>query len=645
MWKSIHAKIILLLIIGAGCLCAVGGISIFVDRYKSHQMEIAGQSQLLALLVTESMMLQEQFMTTNDSTILQDISATQESIQYTLHDIQQQVRTDEAKALVDRLVGAYTNRVRLFGVVQEKKALIHRMMDELDTVNKAINADIREMIRMIDQQEARQTGQGERLSYNESTLRDLLNSLLGFQASRSLALQLLSANRDIDAFQNKRKPSGNEKKIEYAIIISSNEEYAHRWKHTVALGKQWDELEATIANELHVNNLLMVTLAENRGQIQGMTRQLTALSRTNIDHTTSISRIVVIVVFGCGTLFLVSIGIFIIRSARRSLQMLTNGFKSLVVGEGDLTKRLTISSRDELGTLARLFNAFLGKHQQLVAQIQRSGIQVFSSTAELSAMAKQQEATIMTQVESTHRVVESSRDISHVTAALVETMQHVMSMSQKAAEWAGNGQKNLKHMAKAMTQMEKASMLISQRLDTIHEKTKNITTVVSTITKVADQTNLLSLNAAIEAEKAGEYGRGFAVVAREIRRLADQTAMATLDIEQMVQDMQSTVSTGVGEIERFITDVRQGTEDVEKIGTQLTQIIEQVQALAPNFEQVNSGMEHQAENAERINMAIVHLSEEMEQTRNSVHETYSAIELLNEAAQGLQSEVSRFKVT
>ena len=104
-----------------------------------------------------------------------------------------------------------------------------------------------------------------------------------------------------------------------------------------------------------------------------------------------------------------------------------------------------------------------------------------------------------------------------------------------------------------------------------------------TITKVADQTSLLSLNAAIEAEKAGEYGAGFAVVAREIRRLANQTAVATLEIEQIVKDMQSAVSIGVMEMDKFNKSVGDSADRVSKIGDQVAKVIQQVQSLPPRW--------------------------------------------------------------
>jgi methyl-accepting chemotaxis protein WspA len=168
--------------------------------------------------------------------------------------------------------------------------------------------------------------------------------------------------------------------------------------------------------------------------------------------------------------------------------------------------------------------------------------------------------------------------------------------------------------------------------------------VVTTITKVADQTNLLSLNAAIEAEKAGEYGRGFAVVATEIRRLADQTAVATYDIEQMVKDIQSAVSAGVMGMDKFSEEVRRGMQEVQQVGGQLSEIIQQVQALAPRFEDVHEGMGAQATGAEQITQALAQLSEAAQQTVESLHQSGQAIDGLNQAATSMRSGVSRFKL-
>jgi methyl-accepting chemotaxis protein len=167
---------------------------------------------------------------------------------------------------------------------------------------------------------------------------------------------------------------------------------------------------------------------------------------------------------------------------------------------------------------------------------------------------------------------------------------------------------------------------------------------VSTITKVADQTNLLSLNAAIEAEKAGEYGLGFSVVASEIRRLADQTSVAVLDIEDMVNSMKTSVSAGATEMERFSQGVSSAVEKINKVGRQLEGIMERVRTLPPSLEAVNQGMEAQSESAVQISETMEQLNSVTHNTVASLREFNLAAEYLSKAAQGLQDEVSRFRV-
>ncbi len=331
--------------------------------------------------------------------------------------------------------------------------------------------------------------------------------------------------------------------------------------------------------------------------------------------------------------------------SRRPMQALKSILAAIeAVANGDLQQQAQLISRDEFGMLVIRFNRMVGQLRGIVEQVHSAGIQISSSVAQLSASAKEQDAIVSAQVVSTENVVDAVLQIADVAANLVNTMQDVAAKSQETARFATSGQQDLTRMAGVMEQMEEASRAISLRLGGIQEKTENITSVVTTIAKVADQTNLLSLNAAIEAEKAGEHGRGFTIVAREIRRLADQTAGATLDIERMVVEMQSAVSAGVNGIQEFLSDVRHSTETVDRISGELRKIIQQAQGLAPNFETVNDAMEQQADNARKINDIALHLNEEMQQTRDSLHETFSAIGQLNDAVKRLTTHVARFKL-
>lgn len=311
---------------------------------------------------------------------------------------------------------------------------------------------------------------------------------------------------------------------------------------------------------------------------------------------------------------------------------------------GDLTGKIEVKGDDALGRLANGVQTMIDSLNFLVAQVQRAGIQVSSSATEIAASAKEQMATMQQQAATVNEVVATSAQITATAKNLLNTMNEVSGVAEETAAFANSGQTELAKMEATMHQVVEASIAIVQKLETLREKAANINTVVTTITKVADQTNLLSLNAAIEAEKAGEHGLGFGVVATEIRRLADQTAVASWDIEQLINKMQTAVSSSVMGVERFSDQLRHGVEEVDQVSTQLAQIIEQVQALTPRFERAREGMHFQSQGAEQIKQAITQLNESAHQTVESLRHSHGAIENLNEAAHRLQVGVSKFKV-
>ncbi len=280
----------------------------------------------------------------------------------------------------------------------------------------------------------------------------------------------------------------------------------------------------------------------------------------------------------------------------------------------------------------------------LVGQVQQSGLQVNTSVNEIAATARQQQATATEIAATTTEIGATSKEISATSKELVKTMGEVSSVAEQSATLAGSGQVGLTRMEETMHQIMSAAGAINAKLAVLNEKAGNISQVVTTITKVADQTNLLSLNAAIEAEKAGEYGRGFAVVATEIRRLADQTAVATYDIEQMVKEMLSAVSAGVMGMDKFSDEVRRGVDEVRQVGAQLAQIIQHVQTMTPRFESVNEGMQAQATGAQQISEALMQLSEAAQQTVESLRQSSLAINQLNETARGLKAGVERIQL-
>nr|WP_189683577.1 methyl-accepting chemotaxis protein [Pseudomonas sp. SWRI144] len=335
-------------------------------------------------------------------------------------------------------------------------------------------------------------------------------------------------------------------------------------------------------------------------------------------------------------------GLLLMRAIMAPMQRIVDILETMRTG--DLSKRLNLERKDEFGAVETGFNDMMTELTALVSQAQRSSVQVTTSVTEIAATSKQQQATATETAATTTEIGATSREIAATSKDLVRTMTEVSTAADQASVAAGSGQQGLARMEETMHSVMGAADLVNAKLAILNEKAGNINQVVVTIVKVADQTNLLSLNAAIEAEKAGEYGRGFAVVATEVRRLADQTAVATYDIEQMVREIQSAVSAGVMGMDKFSEEVRRGMFEVQQVGEQLSQIIHQVQALAPRVLMVNEGMQAQATGAEQINHALVQLGDASSQTVDSLRQASFAIDELSQVAVGLRSGVSRFKV-
>nr|WP_250883404.1 methyl-accepting chemotaxis protein [Pseudomonas sp. VS59] len=335
-------------------------------------------------------------------------------------------------------------------------------------------------------------------------------------------------------------------------------------------------------------------------------------------------------------------GLLLMRAIMAPMQRIVDILETM--RDGDLSKRLNLERKDEFGAVETGFNDMMTELTALVSQAQRSSVQVTTSVTEIAATSKQQQATATETAATTTEIGATSREIAATSKDLVRTMTEVSTAADQASVAAGSGQQGLARMEETMHSVMGAADLVNAKLAILNEKAGNINQVVVTIVKVADQTNLLSLNAAIEAEKAGEYGRGFAVVATEVRRLADQTAVATYDIEQMVREIQSAVSAGVMGMDKFSEEVRRGMFEVQQVGEQLSQIIHQVQALAPRVLMVNEGMQAQATGAEQINHALVQLGDASSQTVESLRQASFAIDELSQVAVGLRSGVSRFKV-
>lgn len=447
-----------------------------------------------------------------------------------------------------------------------------------------------------------------------------------------------------------------ETKEEIDLILSTNTSpetaldaklRAYQREYVDAVESVVNYVEKNVINSPHIKEnlneyqtLSAKALEENTDFADVLTDELDIILKKRLKKLEFEQFLSLVIIFSAASIAFL-LGLYVMHEISQPLTQLVKAAKNLA--GGDLSTRVPVVYEDEVGQVGMAFNQMAESFQELIGQLQWAGIQLTTSTTQIAAAAKEQESTVVQQETTTKEIAVTAREISTTAKDFAKTMNDVSSMAEQTSALASAGKAGLNQMETIMRQMVEASSNIASKLAVLNEKAGTITSVVTTITKVADQTNLLSLNAAIEAEKAGEHGRSFAVIAREIRRLADQTANATLDIEKMVTEMVSAVSAGVMGVDKFSEEIHSGVQQVSTVSEQLTKIIEQVQQQTISFENVNRGMQAQSLGAEQINESILQLIEATQQTTESIRQFHKAIEQLNNAAQEMQAAVIKLK--
>lgn len=501
---------------------------------------------------------------------------------------------------------------------------------------------------------------GERISTAESVRRTLLNTVIGHSGyvvvigakGDRLGRYIISKGglRDGEDLSRSRDANGNlfvQEMVQHALSSAKGEvffrsytwqnpgEPSPRLKHSaVVYFEPWDWLIAAGAYE---------------DEYMGAVGQVKSSEKTLLWGVMAAGFL--------SLLFVLGIAFVLGKRLTQPIELVTKLAGDVAKGDLHNARRQFVDSRSTAGSngsrrlhfpdesvdLMSSFQEMTATLGGLIGQVQRAGIEVTASTTEITASAKQLEPTVSEQAAATREVSATSSQISATSKDLLRTMSEVSAAVSDAAAQAEGGQSELKEMEVAMRELAKATGSISSRLAVISDRAGKISTVVTTINKISDQTTLLSLNAAIEAEKAGELGRGFSVVAREISRLADQTAVATQDIDSVVKEMQSAVSSGVMEMDKFSEQVRQRVAEVNRIAAALGTMIEKVQALSPEFETAKQGMQGQAQAAEQINEAMKQLAQTADLIKSLLCEFQKVTNQLNSAVQRLQGGVSQFR--
>ncbi|SFR65053.1 methyl-accepting chemotaxis protein [Marinobacter daqiaonensis] len=344
------------------------------------------------------------------------------------------------------------------------------------------------------------------------------------------------------------------------------------------------------------------------------------------------------------TALAVLIVLLLVRAVVGPLQEVTRPMEDLADGEGDLTRRLPAEGRHEIANLARAFNAFAEKMRVAIKTVAASSAELSSATEELSATSIQSSAAITEQRQQTDSLATAMNQMTATTHEVSANISSTSDAAQEATRQANNG---ARVVSGTVEQINGVASKIEQAAITINElaqRAEAITSVLDVISGVAEQTNLLALNAAIEAARAGEQGRGFAVVADEVRTLAGRTQASAGEIGEIIAQLQASARESVDVMNLCRGDTDQATAMGAESGRALSAITASVATILDFSTQIASAAEEQSATTEEMNINTQAIHDMSTQNAAAIEQASATTRELARMATDLQGMVAQFRV-
>ena len=313
-------------------------------------------------------------------------------------------------------------------------------------------------------------------------------------------------------------------------------------------------------------------------------------------------------------------------------------------GDGDLTKRFEVTSMDELGVLCQNFNTFAERLHGIVSKIAEVTNFVASAAVQIAASSEQMASGAAKQASQTDGVVASMDEMAATTVQVAKNAGEATIGAENARKVADKGRDVVLNTSHEMRSLAQTVQNAAETIGKLGRRSDEIRKIINVIDDIADQTNLLALNAAIEAARAGEQGRGFAVVADEVRKLAIRTTGATKEIETTIKEILRETDDAVAFIGQETEKAEEGTKLAEKAADSLADIVKSAQSVLTMINQIATASEQQSLTAKEIAQNLEDISRITSETLSGTRESANAAGDLSKQAAALQSLVNQFKL-
>ncbi len=477
-------------------------------------------------------------------------------------------------------------------------------------------------------------------------------SLIAATNGTSLYKELLKDHAD-NVDQAERRAGKFFDTIQSESLRAHKDEFTKKideWKQSTAkvlqLAARGDEFSKQEAIELSYGKSSK-DFETARGVLDKLTEALVKDSATAADnaHTTSSSaKNTLIVTLLLGLAICLAIALFFPPMVTKPINRANTTLSNLASGEGDLSLRIEVEGKDEIGALASSLNQFLDKLHNLISKLANTSSQVSESASELSNLNTLAQNKIVTQHSSIDMVATAMNEMSATVQDVAKSASVAASAAQKADKDAQQGKELVNTSAESIQELAKDVDRAADAINALAEDTEAVGTVLDVIRGIAEQTNLLALNAAIEAARAGEQGRGFAVVADEVRTLAGRTQESTTEIQAIIERLQGRAQNAVSVMDTGKTNAQTSVNQAELAGESLVAITDAVTSISDMNTQIASAAEEQSSVSEEINRNIVEISTAADETAQISSNALQNSQTMTDHVQSLDQIVGNFKL-
>jgi len=416
--------------------------------------------------------------------------------------------------------------------------------------------------------------------------------------------------------------------------------------HAMALKEQ----NVTISDNEKEARVHMLAADEVSGQTDLMMDEIERLTADSMDAAMAVAdqaqssaTFTLILVSVIGFLAGIGLGTVISRSIKSAISRMVDGINRLA--QKDLTFKVDIDAKDEIGLMALELNKAVGQLHETLTIVSTNTEQLASAATEVSSSSEQLSAGSK---EQTNQTAQVSTAIEEMTATIVETSKNTAEAADRSKQAATKSQEGSRLADDTSRGMEEIVQASSQTLDNIKnlaEKATAIGEIIKVIDDIADQTNLLALNAAIEAARAGEQGRGFAVVADEVRKLAERTTKATKEVADTIKGIQTDVSIANNQMEESGATVDKGKQLVVQTTASLNEIFAAIESVQEMMRQIATASEEQSAAAEQISKSVENVDRISKESSTGAEQAATAAEQLNRQTEELRKLVGEFRLT